>query len=119
MLDRTHFWKLSHCRDEQTAQMAETNQLRDELSRVAKERDALDRRLAETEEQLRGQKELRAIDGTQIKGRSRRFLKERVLPLISDAQDAMDFEPPQFEGARQRLDMVVAAITKKLDEPDE
>ncbi len=113
------FRKLSHCRDEQTAQLAETDELRDELSRVAKERDALDRRLTGTEEQLRGQKELRAIDRTQINGRSRRFLKERVLPLISDAQDAMEFEPPQFEGARQRLDMVVAAITKKLDEQDE
>lgn len=113
------FRKLSHCRDEQTAQMAETNELRDELSRVAEERDTLDRRLTETAEQLRGQKELRAIDGTQIRGRSRRFLKERVLPLISDAQDAMEFDPPQFDGARQRLNMVVTAITKELDEPDE
>lgn len=113
------FRKLSHCRDEQTAQIAEAKELRNELDRVAEERDALDRRLAETADQLRGQKELRAIDRTQIKGRSRRFLKERVLPLISDAHDAMEFDPPQFEGARQRLNMLVAAITKELDEPDE
>ncbi len=111
--------KLSHCRDELNAQSAETNELRNALSRVAGEREQLDRSLAETQEQLRGQKELRAIDEIQIRGRSRRFLGERVLPLIVDAQDAMAFDPPQFAGARQRLDMVVAAITKELDKPDE
>ena len=113
------FRKLVYCRDQQTAQTAEIKELRDELSLVTEERAALEKRLAETAAQLRGQKELRAIDRTQIRGRSRRFLKERVLPLISDAQDAMEFDPPQFEGARQRLDMALTAIAKELDEPDE
>ena len=111
--------KLSRCRDEQASQIEEIDELRGELKRVGEELDELAKRLAETEKQLCGQKELRAIDHTQIRGRSRRFLKERLSPLISDARDAMEFDPPQIEGAQQRLDMVAAAITRELDKPDE
>ena len=113
------FQKLSRSRDEQAAQMEEIDRLRAELKRVSEERDELATRLDESERQWRGQKELRAIDRTQSRGRSRRFLKERLSPLISDARDAMQFDPPQIEGARQRLDMVAAAITNELDKPDD
>ena len=111
--------ELSRCQDIQAAQMAEMNDVRCKLRRVEKEREKLLKLLTETEGQLRGQKELRAIDRTQMRGRSRRFLKERLSPLISDARDAMEFDPPQIEGAQQRLNMVAAAIAKELDKPDE
>lgn len=116
---QTALRELSRCQETQTAQIAEMEEVRCKLKRVEKEREKLFKLLTETEEQLRGQKELRAIDRTQNRGRSRRFLKERLSPLISDARDAMEFDPPQIDGAQQRLHMVAAAIAKELDKLDE
>ena len=116
---RDAFQELSRYRDKHAAQMEENDKCRSELKRVSEMCNQLGKRLAETEDHLRGQKELRAIDRTQTRGRSRRFLKERLSPLISDAWDAMEFDPPQIVGAQQRLDMVAAAIANELDKIDE
>ncbi|MYC24719.1 MAG: hypothetical protein F4X56_02220 [Gammaproteobacteria bacterium] len=112
-------WELSRSRDEQAARIREISELRNEIERAVKKRNELAERMAVTEAQLKGQKELRAIDRVQIRGRARSFLIDRLAPLISDARDALEFDPPQIDGARQRLDMVISAIAKELDKPDE
>ena len=72
-------------------------------------------RAAKLKADLLACKELRVLDKTKLKGQFRSFLADQFLPL-SDAQDALGFDPPHIEAALQRLHMVMSAITKKLEE---
>ena len=60
-------------------------------------------------------KELRVLDRTKLKSQFRSFLVDIFL-MLSDARDALGFDPPHIEAALQRLNMVMSAITKKLEE---
>ena len=111
--------ELSRSRDREAAQRAELDESRVEVQRITDERDQLASRLSEIEARLRDQKELRAIDRTQITARFRGFLKDRLYPLIKDARGALDFEPPHLDGTRQRLEMTAEAIKRELANTDE
>ena len=113
------FRELSSYQDREAARVAELDEIRAQLKGMTEERDRLVERLRDTEAQLRDQKELRAIDRRQIVGRSRRFLKDRLSLLVSDARDAMDFDPPHLEAVRQRLDMASEVIEREVEKPDE
>ncbi len=72
-------------------------------------------RAAKLKADLLACRELRVLDKTKLKGQFRSFLADQFLPL-SDAQDALSFDPPRIDITLQRLGMVMSAITKKLEE---
>ena len=113
------FRQLSRHREEEAARTAELDEVRARLQGMTEERDRLTERLRDTEAQLNGQKELRVIERKQIAGRSRRFLKDSLSLLVSDARDAMDFDPPPLEAVRQRLELASEAIERELEKADD
>ena len=80
------------------------------LRETIEERDRLSKQLLSAQEKLRQEKELRALDATQQRGRMRTFLSERLSPSLSDARDALGFDPPLIEAAQQRIELAVKAI---------
>ena len=90
-----------------------------ELKRTNEDRTRLTNELAAAQKELRDEKELRALDRTKQAGRSRSFLAERVSLPLSDARDALDFDPPHADAARQRIEMVMSAISRELEKTDE
>lgn len=109
------FHELSRCREELDRQAGDLDRVRAELRDATAERDRLARSLDETEKRLRDQQNLRELDRKQIIGRFRAFLSERISLHISDARDAMDFDPPEISAARERLDIASAAIASELE----
>lgn len=113
------FRELSRHQEEEAARTAELDEVRARLQGMTEERDRLAESLRDTEAQLNGQKELRAIDRKQIVGRSRRFLEDRLSRLVSDARDALDCDPPYLDIVRQRLESTSEAIERELVKDDE
>ena len=112
---REAFHDLSRCREELDKRCEELDLVRTELRDATAERDQLARSLDETKKRLRDQQNLREIDRKQIIGRFRAFLGERISLHISDARDALDFDPPEMSAARERLDIASAAIASELE----
>lgn len=83
------------------------------------QRGLTERQLRELRDQLRDEKELRQLDTSRQVGRSQSFLRERLRPLLSDARDALDFDPPHTEATRQRVEMALAAVDGELEKADE
>ena len=80
------------------------------LRETIEERDRLSSQLLSVQEELRQEKELRSLDATQQRGKMRAFLSDKLSPSLSDARDALDFDPPLIEAAQQRLDLATKAI---------
>jgi hypothetical protein len=63
---------------------------------------------------LEDERKLRDLDLAQATGRTRHFLTGRLSLLLSDARVALEFEPPQIEAARQRLDSAKETIAEEV-----
>lgn len=100
-------------RENETALEAELSAAKDHIEILERQRVDLSDKLVSTEKQLHEERELRALDRTQQEGRSRRFLTERLSPLLSDARDALDSDPPSTKVARQRVEMAIEASAKQ------
>lgn len=83
---------------------------RAELNGANDDRTFLSNQLANAQRELRDEKQLRVLDRTRQEGRFRGFLMERLSPPLSDARDALGFNPPHVDVARQRVEMVITAI---------
>lgn len=90
-----------------------------ELESANEDRTRLTNELAAAQKELRDEKELRALDRTKQAGRSRSFLAERVSLPLSDARDALDFDPPHVDAARQRIEMAISAINREMGKSNE
>ena len=53
------------------------------------------------------------------RGRFRGFLAERLTPPLFDARDALGFDPPHVDAARQRIEMAITAIDGELEKSNE
>ena len=84
----------------------------EEIARLSDELEAAQRGLSD-------EKELRVLERTKQAGRFRRFMAERLSQSLSDACDALDFEPPHVDAARQRIEMAIAAINEEIDKSNE
>src|SRR5262249_47988582 len=85
----------------------EINSLSGELERLRSE-------IAAARSALEEERRLRALDLRHAAGRTRHFLTGRLSLLISDARSALDFDPPQIEAARQRLDAARETIAGEV-----
>lgn len=101
-------------RDLASARETELQTTNVKLRETSAERDRLSNELSSTQEELRQEKELRALDTTQQRGRMRTFLSERLSPSLSDARDALGFDPPLIEAAQQRIELAVKAIEDEV-----
>jgi len=90
-----------------------------ELKRTNEDRTRLTNELVAAQKKLRDEKELRALDRTRQAGRFRGFLAERLSPPLSDARDALDFDPPVVDAARQRIEMAITAIVGVAENSNE
>ena len=90
-----------------------------ELKRTNEDRTRLSKELAAAQKELRDEKELRALDRTMQAGRFGGFLAERLSPPLSDARDALDFDPPVVDAARQRIEMAITAINGEMGKSNE
>ena len=50
---------------------------------------------------------------------NRGFLAERLTPPLFDARDALGFDPPHVDAARQRIEMAITAIDGELEKSNE
>ena len=66
------------------------------------------------QKRLDDEKTLRILDHSRRSGQLRRFLSESINQPLSDAQDALSFDPPNVEAALQRIQMVMSAL--KIEE---
>lgn len=90
-----------------------------ELKKSEDDQTHLSDELAIRTQEVENEKELRALDRSKQKGRHRSFLKNRVIQPLSDARDALDFDPPHVEAARQRVEMALAAICEEMGKRSE
>jgi len=108
------FAALADMREREALSAANLEETRAELCRVNMENTELTDRIKKIEIELQGEKELRTYDYRQSMARSRGFLLERLIPLLEDAKDALNFKTPHIEGSLQRLDMAHEAIKQEL-----
>jgi hypothetical protein len=92
---------------------------RHELKRASEDQTRLSNQLASVQAELRDEKQLRALDRTRQEGRFRGFLTERLGPPLSDARDALGFNPPHIDAAQQRIEMAITAIGGEVGKPNE
>jgi hypothetical protein len=88
---------------------------REKLRSASEEGARFSQQLGELQKQIRDEKELRALDRIDQAGKFRGFMSGRINPPLSDARDALDFDPPDTVAARQRIDMAIAAINREMD----
>jgi len=93
--------------------------MRAELEEGAKARAQLSEEFAASRKELEEMKQLRALDHTQQVAKLRNFMSQRLNQPLSDARDALDFDAPQVEAARQRINMAIRAIAEELGNPHE
>ncbi|KKK78563.1 hypothetical protein LCGC14_2842310 [marine sediment metagenome] len=62
---------------------------------------------------IEDERALRALDKTRLHGQFNAFLADRVSQPLHDAIDAMTFDPPRYDVARQRIEMVLLAIEQR------
>lgn len=83
------------------------NQLREEI-----EQHHLHRQ--QQEEKLKNQKQISAHIQGEIRGHSYAFLNRKVRPLLQDAQDFAELDPPRIHVIRERLEQTFKAIEDEL-----
>tara|TARA_R110000796_G_scaffold78510_3_gene175044 strand:- start:3640 stop:3882 length:243 start_codon:yes stop_codon:yes gene_type:complete len=70
----------------------------------------LSNRVAELEEDLAAARQHYGFDITELKGKHSNFLSERVRPLLNDAVDALEIDPPELGIAVRRVKTVLYVI---------
>jgi hypothetical protein len=108
------FSTLAGLRDRISTQETELQTASAELEKVNEDRACLRNELAAAQNDLRNEKELRALERTRQASKFRGFLTERLSLPLSDARDALDFDPPQVDAARQRIEMAITAISGEV-----
>jgi hypothetical protein len=91
----------------------------EELEKTAENRDRLSEALAIAQKELSDEKKLHALECEKRAGSLRTFLTEQLSQPLSDARDALDFDPPHADAARQRIEMAMSAIGRELEKIDE
>jgi hypothetical protein len=71
---------------------------------------ALSARVVELEENLAAARQHCGFDITELKGKHSNFLSERVRPLLNDAVDALEIDPPELGIAVRRIQAVLYAM---------
>lgn len=90
--------------ERKVSELSEKNAaLADRLQAAKEDIDRLRTAVATSEEARENEKHRRALETAELKGRSRGFLETRVLPLVADALDALEVEPPAQDVAGERL----------------
>jgi hypothetical protein len=89
-----------------------------DLARVLEELHGLKGDLDAAEREVEAQRRLRELDAAEAAGRTRNLLVGRLGLLLSDARDALEFEPPQVEAARQRIEAARETIVREVKNPN-
>lgn len=90
-----------------------------EADRLSGELQRLQAELSASNSTLEAQCRLRELDAAEAAGRTRNLLSGRLSLLLSDARDALDFEPPHVEAARQRIDAAKETIAQEVKQSND
>jgi hypothetical protein len=90
-----------------------------ETDSLSREFQRLEAELMSSKSALEAQRQLRELDAAEAAGRTRNLLAGRLSLLLSDARDALDFEPPHVEAARQRIDAARQTIAQEVDDSND
>ncbi len=85
-------------------------EIRGEVERVSRERDSLVQQLQEVKAQFEQSRQHSGHDITDLKTRQNALLQERVVPMVSDAIDALEMDPPAPDIAVRRLKLALSSI---------
>jgi hypothetical protein len=85
-----------------------------EIDGLANEARQLEAEVASGKSALEAQRQLRQLDAAEATGRTRNLLAGRLSLLLSDAADALEFEPPHIEAARQRINAARETIAGEV-----
>ncbi len=85
-----------------------------DLERMLDELKQLRGDLDASKNEVEAQRRLRELDASEAAGRTRNLLTGRLGLLLSDAQDALEFEPPHVDGARQRINAARETIVEEV-----
>lgn len=110
---------LDKWRDRATSLETELQATNEKLRETIEELNCRSNELSSTQKELREEKELRTLDATQQSGRWRAFLSGRLRPLLSDARDALDFDPPHTDATRQLIKIAMTEIDNRMEKINE
>lgn len=85
-----------------------------EINELQEERDRLNRRIAELDEDLRSSRVHGSHNLDRNRSANRAFLEGRLLGLLQTAVEALDLEPPRPHIAKEKLDVAREAIEEQL-----
>jgi hypothetical protein len=88
---------------------------KERVEQLSGELGRLNAALAASRQETEELRQLRQLDLDEQKARQRFFLSGRLNLLASDARDALDFEPPHVDAARQRLDALKQTIAREVE----
>lgn len=97
----------------------DTEAKQQENDSLSRELERLQLELASERSALEAQHRLRDLDASEAAARTRSLLTGRLNLLLSDARDALDFEPPHIEAARQRIDAARETIVQEVSDSNE
>ena len=99
--------------------------LESKVSSQTQEIDVLKDTVATLEEELRtaladaaAERGLRELDRTEWTSRYRNFLSGRLKLLLSDAKDALEFDPPHIEAVRERIGAATESVNQEMSRLD-
>jgi hypothetical protein len=87
----------------------------EQLQSLMENNSHLSQQINGLKKQLHDESELRALDRIDRRGRFRGFMSDRLNPALSDARDALEFDPPDTEAARQRIEMAITAVSREME----
>jgi hypothetical protein len=88
--------------------------LRDREQQLISQVERLRSDLEQARREFDEQRQLRQLDRASQQGRMRQFLLERLGLLLSDARDALEFDPPHVDAARQRIESARETIDQQI-----
>jgi len=94
--------------------LAEIAVLKATAEELAKERDASANRAQRTASLLKDSEQHWGHDMADVRTQQSVFLKERLGPLLNDAVDALEINPPEPQIAMKRLKSALASIQEAL-----
>ena len=97
-------------RQQLTDSVGEIDSLRSTFASMNDELSSKSKILATTKSQFEAERQHWGHDLSEIKAEQRVLLRERVVPLLSDAVDALEIEPPAPHIALKRLKAVLSII---------
>jgi hypothetical protein len=110
-------------RDQLKIRVAELEQAvklkQEETDSLSRELQCLQIELTSERSELEDERRLRELDATEAAARIRNLLTGRLALLLSDARDALGFEPPHIEAARQRIDAARQTIFQETNNSNE